>query len=84
MTKYEILCCNLKEKHIFTLALNYDSRKEAELAIKNDVDYDEDFDPNEFILVVHSYEIDEYEDDDWGYNEDEGFDPYEGCYTFDC
>ena len=22
--------------------------------------------------------------DDWGYNEDEGFDPYEGCYTYDC
>ena len=25
------------------------------------------------------------EDDcDWGYNEDEGFDPYEGCYSYDC
>ena len=22
--------------------------------------------------------------DDWGYNEDEGFDPYMGEYTFDC
>lgn len=22
--------------------------------------------------------------DDWGYNEDEGFDPYLGEYTFDC
>ena len=21
---------------------------------------------------------------DWDYNEDFGFDPYEGCYTFDC
>ena len=21
---------------------------------------------------------------DWGYNEDEGFDPYMGCYTDDC
>ena len=29
---------------------------------------------------------DEYEDEDydWNYNEDEGFDPYEGCYTWDC
>lgn len=25
-----------------------------------------------------------YEDDDWGYNEDEGFDPYLGCFTGDC
>lgn len=23
-------------------------------------------------------------DPDWGYNEDEGFDPYLGCYTDDC
>ena len=23
-------------------------------------------------------------DEDWGYNEDEGFDPYLGCYTDDC
>ena len=23
-------------------------------------------------------------DEDWGYNEDEGFDPYLGCYTEDC
>lgn len=22
--------------------------------------------------------------DDWGYNEDEGFDPYMGEYTWDC
>ena len=22
--------------------------------------------------------------DDWGYNEDEGYDPYLGCYTDDC
>lgn len=22
--------------------------------------------------------------DDWGYNEDMGFDPYEGGYTYDC
>ena len=28
---------------------------------------------------------DDTEDDaDWGYNEDEGFDPYEGCWTGDC
>ena len=23
-------------------------------------------------------------DDDWGYNEDMGYDPYLGCYTDDC
>jgi hypothetical protein len=22
--------------------------------------------------------------EDWDYNEDEGYDPYAGCYTWDC
>ena len=29
-------------------------------------------------------EEDSYPDEDWGYNEDEGFDPYMGEYTRDC
>ena len=29
-------------------------------------------------------ENEDFEDEDWDYNEDEGFDPYEGCYTWDC
>lgn len=29
-------------------------------------------------------EEDEIPDEDWGYNEDMGFDAYEGCYTWDC
>ena len=29
-------------------------------------------------------EEDENPDEDWGYNEDMGFDPYLGCYTDDC
>ena len=40
-------------------------------------DWDEDFE---------DWGDDEWEDEDvdWNYNEDEGFDPYEGCYTYDC
>lgn len=29
-------------------------------------------------------ESEDFEGEDWDYNEDEGFDPYEGCYTWDC
>ena len=29
-------------------------------------------------------DAEDYEDCDWGYNEDCGFDPYLGCYTDDC
>ena len=31
-----------------------------------------------------TFEDDEEVDYDWGYNEDMGYDPYEGCYTWDC
>lgn len=42
--------------------------------------YDGDFDYED-----GEYLEDEGEPDyDWGYNEDEGFDPYAGCYTWDC
>lgn len=37
-------------------------------------EYDEEYDESS----------EDFEDSDWGYNEDEGFDPYEGCYTYDC
>ena len=40
----------------------------------------EDF---ELDLYEEDYEEEDY-DYDWGYNEDEGFDPYAGCYTWDC
>ena len=37
------------------------------------------------VVSVNGFEQDEFDDDvDWGYNEDEGFDPYEGCYSWDC
>lgn len=42
------------------------------------------------VLSVNGFEYDWSDDDDdeddcdWGYNEDEGFDPYEGCYSWDC
>lgn len=38
------------------------------------------------IRMAPDEDEDEDEDDyyDWDYNEDEGFDPYEGGYTFDC
>lgn len=37
-------------------------------------------------LQCDSVQEDEEEDtyEDWGYNEDEGFDPYAGMYTWDC
>jgi len=36
------------------------------------------------VLNLPDEEEEEGDDFDWGYNEDAGFDPYEGCYTYDC
>lgn len=41
-------------------------------------------DTTEVLWDWESYCEEEAYDDDWDYNEDMGFDPYEGCYTFDC
>lgn len=42
--------------------------------------------PSDWFNILSKDEDDEEEnyDCDWGYNEDMGYDPYEGCYTWDC
>ena len=41
-----------------------------------------DLDTDEVIMTFE--DEDPSEDNDWGYNEDMGFDPYLGCYTDEC
>ena len=43
--------------------------------------YDGDYEYEDGEYLEDAGEPDDF---DWGYNEDEGFDPYEGCYTWDC
>lgn len=59
----------------------YDTEKEAKWCIANNIEYDEDDSPENW-----DFEILELEDDDYDepYDLEYGFDPYEGCYTFDC
>lgn len=38
----------------------------------------------DFAREEYGYEASQVEDYDWGYNEDEGYDPYAGEYTYDC
>ena len=38
-------------------------------------------------VLWNGVDAEEYDDpdfEDWGFNEDDGFDPYMGCYTDDC
>ena len=47
-------------------------------------DGDYEYEDGEYLEDEGLTEEDFDDDFDWGYNEDEGFDPYEGCYTWDC
>ena len=77
----------------------YDNRfntlKEALEWAQEQIDGQSQFDHIKSIVIVdvHTGEVlaectpdeDPYEGwDDWGYNEDMGYDPYMGCYTDDC
>ena len=48
--------------------------------------YITDSDTGEILLTCRPDDAEDDEEpcDDWGYNEDMGFDPYIGCYTDDC
>ena len=41
-------------------------------------------DANTGEVLITFEDEDPSEDNDWGYNEDMGFDPYLGCYTDEC
>jgi len=41
-----------------------------------------DWDTGEVVATIEREPENDFED--WGYNEDCGFDPYMGCYTDDC
>lgn len=67
----------------FGLVAECDSFEEAEAVLANEsedawicTDDDEE----------HGFGIEDEDDpsDDWDYNEDEGFDPYMGDYSYDC
>lgn len=58
--------------------INYSALNDEELLDMYDCLYEK------AIRMASEEDEEDYYDDDWDYNEDEGFDPYEGGYTFDC
>lgn len=78
MTIIKVYAKNIKTNEVIDMG-DFDTVEQAKRAIVN-VEYDDDEIPEDWDFEI---EAEDY-DDDWDYNEDEGFDPYEGCYTFDC
>lgn len=57
----------------------FDSYEEAEWNVENNLEWDEGDNPNDWEIEIFPEE--ELEEP---YDLEMGFDPYEGCYTYDC
>ena len=60
----------------------FDSQKDALLAIANDIEWEEGDDPHDYVFRIE--ECDEDYEEPYDIDDDCGFDPYCGCYTYDC
>ena len=59
----------------------YSTREDAQYDIDNSLEWDEDD-----VIEDWKFSIEEYEEDEEpaDIDDDFGFDPYAGCYTYDC
>lgn len=80
--KYVIFAENKKTDEFISLG-TFDTRKEADWNLENNLEWDEDDVVEDWEVFIE--EVDE-DDDDHFYEPDIecGFDPYLGCYTYDC
>ena len=60
----------------------FDSQKDALLAVANDIEWEEGDDPHDYVFRIE--ECDEDYEEPYDIDDDCGFDPYCGCYTYDC
>ena len=60
----------------------FDSQKDALLAVANDIEWEEGDDPHDYVFRIE--ECDEDYEEPYDVDDDCGFDPYCGCYTYDC
>jgi hypothetical protein len=79
--KYAVLAWNVKTGACLTLG-EFPSEEEAQWAIDNDIEWDEDDNPDDWDFTIELSE-DEYEEPA-DIDDDFGFDPYAGCFTYDC
>lgn len=61
----------------------FESAEEAENYLDEYIEWDEDDIPEDWEFTFEECNSDDYDDYDGDYDEC-GFDPYAGCYTYDC
>lgn len=79
---FQIQATNVKTLEIILFSNLYETREDAKHAIDHDIEWDEDDVQEDWMFeIVESEE--EYEEPA-DIDDDCGFDPYCGCYTYDC
>lgn len=80
--KYVIFAENKKTDEFISLG-TFDTREEAEWNLENNLEWDEDDVVEDWEVFIE--EVDEDRDYDiYELDIECGFDPYLGCYTYDC
>lgn len=79
---YQIQATNVKTLEIILYSNLYETREDAKWAIDNDIEWDEGDIPEDWMFEIIEAD-DEYEEPA-DIDDDCGFDPYCGCYTYDC
>ena len=79
---YQIKATNTKTLEMLLFHNLYETTEDARLAIDHDIEWDEDDIQEDWKFEIVKTE-DEYEEPA-DIDDDRGFDPYCGCYTYDC
>ena len=79
--KFRVIATNYKTGEVLALG-DFDTQAEAQYNIDNNIEWDEDDIPEDWGFTVEPVD-DEYEEPA-DIDDDCGFDPYCGCYTYDC
>lgn len=79
--KFRVIATNHKTGEVLALG-DFDTQVEAQYNIDNNIEWDDDDIPEDWDFDIEPID-DEYEEPA-DIDDDCGFDPYCGCYTYDC
>ena len=79
--KFRVIATNYKTGEVLALG-DFDTQEEAQYNIDNNIEWDEDDIPEDWDFTIEPTD-DEYEEPA-DIDDDCGFDPYAGCFTYDC
>ena len=79
--KFTVIAMNTKTGFVLPLG-DFSTEAEAQYNIDHNIEWDEDDIPEDWDFTIEPTE-DEYEEP-YDIDDDCGFDPYCGCYTYDC